>query len=211
MRMSKVNRLGRNQVSNGVQSDGGSRSVGVQAGRALGAVFLFFFGGAWLGLWATLEFDRLFTPLMLVAACTLALISLAYRKYHVYRPALMAEPTPPERRRMARNFNIVNALQWILVLVVANVLNNIGLAGWIVPAVMLVVGVHFLPLASIFSNRNHYVTGGAMIATALLYPFLAPKGPQDPAGPLIAGIILWASASVWLRSAGPSSDNARDS
>ena len=187
-------------MSDNIDATGGAPGIGVLAGKTIGAMFLFFFGGIWLGLWAYLRFESLFTPLTLVAACTLALFSIAYRKYHVYRPALAAEPTSPERRRMARNFNIVNAVQWILVIVVANVLRNTGLAAWIVPAIMAVVGAHFIPLARVFSNRKHYVTGGAMIATAALYPFVAPGGPMDPSGPFIAGIILWVSAFVSLRS-----------
>ena len=184
--------------------------VSVLAGRAIGAMFLFFFGGAWLGLWVTLRFSSLFTPLTLVAAGTLALLSLAYRKYRVYRPALSAEPTSPERRRISRIFNIVNATQWILILVVGNVLANVGLSAWIIPSVMFIVGVHFIPLARVFSNWRNYVTAGAMIATSALYPFLAPGGPQDPAGPLAAGLILWISAYVSLRSANPPADYARN-
>ncbi|HUI09732.1 MAG TPA: hypothetical protein VL221_05345 [Bacteroidota bacterium] len=44
-----------------------------------------------------------------------------------------------------------------------------------------------------------------MIATAALYPFIAPGGPTSPAGPFVAGFILWMSAYHSLRAAeGPS-------
>jgi hypothetical protein len=42
------------------------------------------------------------------------------------------------------------------------------------------------------------VAGHALIAVALGYPHLAQAGPSSPAGPLLAGLILWASASTTL-------------
>lgn len=91
-------------------------------------------------------------------------------------------------------FNIVNAVQWILVIVIANVLNHSGHKDWIFPAVIFIVGAHFFPLAILFKYHRHYYTGAAMVLVAVLYPFLAKEGAASAVGCLWAGLILWASS-----------------
>ncbi len=90
----------------------------------------------------------------------------------------------------------------MLIFIVGNVLNNLGQIDWFVPAIMLIVGLHFLPLARLLRYRFHYVTGGALIAVALVYPWLAPGGPTDPLGGLLAAAILWVGAGRSLWAAG---------
>ena len=63
---------------------------------------------------------------------------------------------------------------------------------------MTIVGLHFLPLARLFSESktNNFITGSALVAVALIYPFVAAGGSQSPWGPLVAGLILWTSALI---------------
>jgi hypothetical protein len=105
--------------------------------------------------------------------------------------------TPVQQRRQ-RWFHIVNAGQWVMILIVGNVLANLGLGSWVIPAVILIVGLHFLPLAWLFSNTVLYATAAAFIALAGVYPFVASGGPADPVGCLGAGLILWFSAVLGL-------------
>ena len=66
---------------------------------------------------------------------------------------------------------------------------------WIVPAVIGIVGLHFLALAGVFDYRPHYWTGTALLLLAAGYPLLAAGGPASGAGPLRAGFVLWLSAA----------------
>ena len=77
---------------------------------------------------------------------------------------------------------------------------NLGHPQWQVAAGMLVIGLHFLPLAVAFDYRAHWVTGIAMAAWALAYPWLFAAGAMAPAGMFGAAAILFASAAVALRS-----------
>jgi CBS domain containing-hemolysin-like protein len=169
-------------------------AAATRARRAMGGLFFSFFGGVWLGVAWFLRFRRIPMVLVLVLAGTLAMMLFAYVRYRQYRWALAAEATSPARRRAGRWFILINAGQWILILVVGNVLANLGLGAWVVPAAMLIVGLHFLPLARIFSNSAHFVTGTALVVVAIGYPALAPAGPKDAVACLAAGLILWASA-----------------
>jgi hypothetical protein len=109
----------------------------------------------------------------------------------------MAAEAPSHAKQKAdRVFNIVNVTQWIIILVVGNILANIGLSHWVIPAAIFIIGIHFLPLAYVFTNRYHFITGSGLIVLSIIYPFLAPSGASDPVGCLGAGIILWISA-LW--------------
>lgn len=167
-------------------------------GRAIGATVLAIFGGVWLGLWNHRAAPARLWMYGVIGAVALAILLLARDHYRRCEadPAGWAE-TPGQRRRQ-RWFHIINVLQWVLILVVGNVLANLGLGSWVIPAVILIVGLHFLPLARVLSNPVHYATGTAFILLAAVYPFIAAGGPEDPVGCQGAGLILWVSALAAL-------------
>jgi hypothetical protein len=123
-------------------------------------------------------------------------MAFVYKRYRQYCAGLEPEQPTAASRRQDRWFHAINAGQWIVILIAGNVLANIGLSAWVIPAVMFIVGLHFVPLARLFGNPKHFVTGGALMLLAAAYPFAAPAGPSDPSGALGAGLILWASA-LW--------------
>lgn len=165
------------------------------AGRAVGAMFFAGFGGMWLayGCWQALPGRPAGVAGIILIAATL--LALAYRQYLQHREALAALEGTPEQRRRSRMFNLVNAAQWVLIFVLANVLGHLHLQAWVLPAALFVVGLHFLPLARVFGYRAHYLTGAAMMLLAVGFPLLAPAGPLDPIGPMGAGLILWAACA----------------
>jgi hypothetical protein len=167
-----------------------------KAHRAIGAMFFAIFGGAWIGYWSVRTFPNSIIVAVAIAVCTVAVFMLAFNQYQRYKGGLKAEKNSPIRRRAGRLFNIINAAQWVVIVVGANVLANINLGEWVIPFVILVIGLHFFPLAHVFSNPPHYITGSAMVLVAAIYPSLFPGGPSNPIGCLGAGLVLWASA-IW--------------
>lgn len=167
-----------------------------KAVRAIGAMFFAVFGGMWLALWAHSEYPESVGALLAIAAVAAVLLAAAYRVYKANSLARKALAQTPESLHKARIFNLVNAGQWGVIVIVALVLPQLGYARWILPAIVLIIGLHFLPLARLFAYRPHYLTGAALILLACVYPFVAPDGPESAAGALGAGLILWLSA-VW--------------
>jgi hypothetical protein len=165
-----------------------------RAGSAIGAMFFSVFGGVWLVMWSLQAYGVMPVLLALIAAGAIGLFLGALRQFRHNRSAHAAEANTPESKRTSRIFNIVNAIQWTMVFIAANVLNNMGYKEWFVPVLIFIVGAHFLPLAAAFKARRHYFIGAAMILLALIYPFVAPGGPSNPVGCLGAGLILWAGA-----------------
>ena len=170
----------------------------IQARRATGAMFFAVFGGLWLEGWAVGSGRPLVLDIV-IGVLALALAWLAYATYRRHAAELAAQPKTAQTRRIGRLFHAINGGQWILIFILANILSSHGLGVWIIPMAIFIIGLHFFPLAIIFSNPPHYVTGAALVALAVLYPFVAPGGPADAVGLLGIGLILWASAGWELR------------
>lgn len=128
----------------------------------------------------------------------MAILAAARARYRRYAAATAELAETPAQQGRQRWFHIINVGQWVLILIVGNVLANLGFGAWVIPAVILIVGLHFLPLAWLFSNSVRYATAAGFIVLAVSYPFFAAGGPADPVGCLGAGLILWLSAVMGL-------------
>lgn len=168
------------------------------ANRAIGAMFFTLLGSGWLLFGILAGYGMKPLAVWTVMAGTLLLFCASVRQFRRNRAARAAEPESQESKRANRIFNAVNAIQWISVFVVSALLAALGHKEWILPAIILIVGIHFFPLAVAFKVPRHYVTGTAMTLLAIVYPFLSNGGPRSPLGCLGAGIILWASAVAAL-------------
>lgn len=165
--------------------------------RAKGAMFLIAFGALWLGSWWWFaERERLWL-LALIAGAAVVLFAMALRIYRANRAAHSVHSRPEQARKTSRTFRIINAIQWALIVLGVNVLHAAGLGNWEVPFTILVVGVHFFPIARVFRYPPYYVTGALMVLLAVAYPFVSGAGPLSPVGLLGAGVILWATA-LWV-------------
>jgi hypothetical protein len=172
------------------------------ANRAVGAMMFFVFGAVWLEGWARQSgagWPHYVAIAAAIAVAGLALAAMAWRRFRRHAAARARHGATPERRRIDRLFHIVNAVTWTVIVIAGNVLANTGRGAWVIPMAIFVLGLHFLPLARIFRNPPHYLTGAALLVLAVLYPLLASGGPSDPVGFLGAGLVLWLSALWALR------------
>jgi hypothetical protein len=173
-------------------------AVPARADRAVGALFFTIFGTLWLEAWVWLAHRDERWLFVLVAVAGLGLLAAARSVYRRNKPPGSNIPETDAERRSGRLFHLINIGQWVLILIGVNVLNNVGLGRWALPFIILIIGAHFLPLAYLFKRPTHYLTGALLVLFALIYPFVAPAGPQSTLGPLGAGVILWASAAYAL-------------
>ena len=161
-------------------------------GARFGATIVGGFGGVWLamGMASAGVPWRIGVMAVLPVFILIACLGAAVRRR---LPKMAAEETP-ERKRMMRNFHIVNIAQWVVIFAVANLLVNLHLNGWIVTAIVLIVGAHFIPLAQIFQAPQHLKTGIAMMLCAAL-ALVLPASLRDTVECVSAGVILWISAA----------------
>jgi hypothetical protein len=169
-------------------------------GRGSGVMSLAFFGSWWLaaGLsvihgptWAVLSF-------VLIAGSGLFVTGWRQTRREAADNAAIERQDPAGSAHRARVFRNINIAQWVSCAVLVVVLNIIKHVEWIMPGIMLIVALHFLPLAKLFQSRLHVATGAALAVLAASYPFFAAAGPTSGVGPVGAGLILWASAAAML-------------
>ena len=84
------------------------------------------------------------------------------------------------------------------IFIAANVVQNLHRPDLLLPAMALVVGLHFLPIAAAAPFRPFYVLGGALILAAVAGAAAAP--PRGGAiGGFAAGVALWIAALLAIR------------
>jgi hypothetical protein len=157
-------------------------------GASIGATIVGGFGAAWLAMGmagAGVPVPVALAVVMPVFALIAGLGVAARRRL----PRIACEETLEKKQRM-RAFAVVNVVQWVAILGTVNLLRNVHLEGWIVPAIVLIVGAHFLPLAWIFQAPQHRVTGVALMLVAAM-ELVLPATVRDVVECVAAGLVLW--------------------
>ena len=166
--------------------------LSASSSRASGAMFFSVFGTAWLIWWCLETYGASFRELaaILAGGGFLFFLSLWMRLRRVSDEGSRSAEHIGTRRKLVA----INVIQWVAIVITVNTLANSDHRVWLAAAIIVIVGLHFLPLALIFQYRVHYITGLALILLGVVYPFVAVGGPASAVGPLGAGIILWLSA-----------------
>jgi hypothetical protein len=165
-----------------------------KAGRAVGQMFFAGFGSLWIMGWCQGTRGTDWPMLALIAMVGSMLFLWALCDFRAYRRAAGTSADPAADKARNRVFGWVNLVQWSAVFAANIGLNAAGRPEWVAPAVILIVGLHFFPLARLFKTPFHYVMGIAMVIVALAYPWMAGGGAEYTAGEFATGAILWFGA-----------------
>lgn len=159
-----------------------------------GAIIMSVFGVIWwiVGLRASGQPSLLIYGVPLAAAVAVAAAFLRGRA---------AEPETVESKRRDRLVGIASAAEGVAIFVVANVLVNVGQRDEVAPAVALIVGLHFLPLARWLPARPYYVTAVTLVALALAGFLIASPELRLALVSAGAACTLWVTslAAAWRR------------
>ncbi|NEB13399.1 hypothetical protein G3I32_31955 [Streptomyces coelicoflavus] len=159
-----------------------------------GVGFFALFGLGWW-LLATSAADGTARLVEVVAGCAVTVgVMLAARRF---LPASAGGPFPADRRR---RFNQVNGLQWLLIVVIAVVCARAGTPVLVPPLVAIVVGVHFLPLATVFEQPRLRVPAALLVVAGAAGLAVWLTDGSDETVRLVVGVVsalsLWGLA-VW--------------
>jgi hypothetical protein len=97
-----------------------------------------------------------------------------------------------ERKRRGRIVGMASAVEGIMIFAAATVLAKLGRRDLIAPAVAIIVGLHFLPLARWFPAPIYYLTAALLIAVGMTGATI-----QDVAARVLT-ICFGAAAALWL-------------
>jgi hypothetical protein len=142
--------------------------------------------------WGIVALNGLHAPLFTWIAPVLISLVLAIavgRKV----AAIAAGAPPQDGRHVGRVVGLWSAIEAVAIIAAVNIVPALGYPRLVGPAVGVVVGLHFLPLARGIPSKPYYVTGLAMVATSLAACALPGSWPQIAAG-AAAALNLWLTA-----------------
>jgi hypothetical protein len=170
----------------------------VRASIPPGVIVLTLFGLAWWLVGASAAHGTAKSVLITLGPVAAAgILAAGWRR----APRSSAGPAWGEVRR---RFNLINATQWVAIIVAIGAADIAGVPSWIPALIAIIVGIHFLPLATLFDLPAYRVTAGLLIAigAAGLTLGIADATPatlQSVVG-LSAGLTLWGTWGTLLRS-----------
>lgn len=103
--------------------------------------------------------------------------------------------TPVEGAHVGRVVGIATAIEGVAIFLVANVLINLHMPTLVMPAIAIIVGLHFVPLARWIPVQLYYWTGAGLI-TVGLGAILLPPDTRATATGVAAALVLWASGMM---------------
>lgn len=174
-----------------------STNSAAKANNAIGAFFLSIFGAVWLAAWCVNSPGMGTGALSIIAAVSVALLAFAVRLYLRNSAAYVAYRRSVDGKRSSAVLGVVNGLQWAFIFLLAAVLPK-AWAQWFIPGVILIVGLHFIPLAIALRYRPYLYSAAAFVLLAASCPWLLAVSPESPLGALGAGVMLWLTALYQL-------------
>ncbi|MBV8604434.1 MAG: hypothetical protein JO224_07095 [Pelomonas sp.] len=173
------------------------RQAAVRRGRAIGATFLSGFGTLWVAM-GSLAADARPALVAAIVACGAALFFVAgWRVRRLGDAADSAELAGWQAQR-SRVFKRVNQAQYLAIAAVVVGCNLAQRPAWICNGILLVVGLHFFPLARLYASRAHAVIGAALCLAAAYGALFQGGEPNNTLAPIAAGLVLWAGAGYGL-------------
>ena len=159
---------------------------------AWGAIIMGFFGSVFAAL--TLAWQFHLTGVVL-AAPFLVFAGIGLAAAYVLRlPGAGVAPSA----RAERVIMWSSVAEGVGLFIVANLVQNLHRPGLLLPAMALVVGLHFLPIAAAAPFRPFYALGGTLIVAAIVGVMAAP--PLGGAiGGCAAAAALWTAALLAIR------------
>ena len=161
---------------------------------ATGIMFFAVFGSGWL-FWSLIARQEISAGTAIgVETGTLVLLAAAfYMKRQAKR-----WPHVPDDPRVGRAFAWITAIEWAAVAAVAFACARLHWDPYLPSAVTVIVGLHLYPLARLFRNPLHYVTGTVLLVWAFAGAAAVPADRLQGIVALGTGAILWAAAAVTL-------------
>jgi len=138
------------------------------------------------------------TVVLAVASTAVALLAISLCQI-LSAVKLPDELRPPEKRKIGRVFAWIAGLEIAAIVVVSIVCYLNGHLSMLVPLVLVVVGIHFFPLAKVFGVPRYTVLG-ALFCTIPLVTLLVIPAEQHVGSAIARFLIssLGCAAAAWL-------------
>ncbi|MBO9732651.1 MAG: hypothetical protein J7623_28670 [Chitinophaga sp.] len=113
---------------------------------------------------------------VLFAGIVIAFLTFYARFQKATKQLPAAEAVATEDQKKSKRFIYIFIAEGAGILILKNVLVNIGCDDWFLPGVALIVGLHFFPLAKVFNRKFDYYMGVFVCLVAIAGFVLLSKG-----------------------------------
>jgi len=166
-------------------------------GRGSGVAVCAAFGALWatwgISTWSAPLRDAGYAMGGLVAG---SLLWLALRMIGDARKLSSADDAPAsQRRRVGLLFTAIFAAEIVALNIVAWLLAKQNLLAYLMPAIAIIVGLHFYPLASLFRARHYRITATLMTLAGVAGTMAIASG--WPAASTAAGVDIVCAITLW--------------
>jgi len=141
--------------------------------------------------------------LIAIGIAAVAYLAVSLRQIIVAARTLPKEPRTEERRALSRRFVWIVILEVVGIVVINTACLYLGLLTWFVPVDLIIVGLHFVPLAKLFGVPRYTALGVAFCAIPILTLIVVPADALI--GSAVARYLissLGCAAATWLTAAG---------
>ena len=185
---------------------------GALEGRAIAVIIMSGFAALWMVSGVNILRRLNWSTALLIALLTGALCWGAARELHASQIAapvmphtgtqsgshVQNQPPPGWTPATRRDFQWVLALEWVPIVVVAIVFARMRRRHLILPAIAIIVGLHFLPLAKLFGAPLYYFTGSALVLATLAAFSVSDITRRQGIICFASGLILWTTSAILL-------------
>lgn len=179
-------------------------------GTSLGVIFMALFGTLWAGIgigglqgWGS-------TGLIIVAVFV-GILLLSGGISLLVASKQFSQPAESDTRRWKRVwiwFGIIFTIEGLAIGAASAICTATNHFNLLFPIMAIIVGLHFIPLASLFRIKTHYVTGSLLTLLAIATLLFIPENATLGGHPVImwwlvvgfgSALILWGTGlKVWL-------------
>ncbi|MGW8424055.1 DUF7010 family protein [Peribacillus simplex] len=181
-------------------------------GSGIGVIFMAVFGTLWAGT-GMMGLQGWGFPYVELAAIFVGIIMVIEGISLIYASQKMSNQVSENGARRLKRigflFNMVFIAEAVLIGIAIAVCNLINQTDLIPGVIAIIVGIHFLPLASLFQIKVYYATGVLLCLLALITLLIVPDtvmfGEHQILAPLSllgfgCALILWSTGlTLWLR------------
>lgn len=180
-------------------------------GSGIGVIFMAVFGTLWAGT-GVMGLQGWGFPYVELAAIFVGIIMVIVGISLIHASQKMSNQVSDDGARRLKRieflFNMVFIAEGLLIGIAIAICNLINKTDLIPGVIAIIVGIHFLPLASLFQIKVYYATGVLLCLLALITWLIVPDtvmvGEHQILAPLSllgfgCALILWATGlTLWL-------------
>ena len=172
-------------------------------GRAIGAMVLAGFAALWLGLGVWFVGRARIVGWGVAAIGTVGVFVVALQRLHAasaFRRSVQTSAPTLLSVTIPASYFVIVALEIVLIMFARWLCRRRGRPDLILPAIAIIVAVHFIPLAPNLHYSGFYLTGAAMLAATLALLATPPSRRRLGFICLATGVALWVTAAALVTS-----------